>query len=114
MAFGTCWLTPLMSQVTLAQIKTMGTARALREILGKPVERADLSIRAGLAGRAYSKHLNISARAPILIMHRASYGSVGECLEVATAGLDAEAYELVLSSLHAGQSDKSFHSLTDG
>lgn len=106
------WLTPEAQRVTKAQAERHSTYDILQDLLGFAMTRADMAIRARIAGTAAGKLLAVPARTPLLLLVRTSYEAGGMPCEITKFLVNSEAYEFTLSTrgtLPAGTSLKAFH-----
>lgn len=92
------WLTPAASRVTWTEVEVHSTYAILQKLLGYRITRADMSIRAGIAGRTVAKLLAIPARASVLLLTRVSFDTVATPREVTHFTVNSEAYEFTLSA----------------
>jgi len=76
--------------------------------VGIHVASSQVSIRAEAAGAAVGKLLGLSARAPVLLLHRKAIGSDGRIKEVGRVWFCSDAYELVCATASPGPADNLF------
>lgn len=92
------WLTPEASSVSWGEVETHSTYAILQRLLGFRIARADMSIRARVAGNALAKILKIPARASVLLLARTSFDAAGVPRELTHFTVNSEAYEFTLSA----------------
>ena len=74
------------------------TYAILQKLLGFRIARADMAIRARVAGKALGKTLAIPASAAVLLLVRTSFDAAGVPREVTYFTVSPEAYEFTLSA----------------
>jgi GntR family transcriptional regulator len=92
------WLTPEASGVSWSEVETHPTYAILQKLLGFRIARADMAIRARIAGKALGKTLAIPAGAAVLLLVRTSFDIAGVPREVTHFTVSPEAYEFTLSA----------------
>jgi GntR family transcriptional regulator len=92
------WLTPEASRITWAEVETHSTYAILQKLLGLRIERADMAMRARVAGTAIARLLAVPARASVLLLVRTSFDMAGVPREVTHFTVNSEAYEFTLSA----------------
>jgi GntR family transcriptional regulator len=92
------WLTPEASRVTWAEVEVHSTYAILQKLLGYRITRADMAIRAGVAGKSLGRLLEIPARASVLVLARVSFDTAGKPREATNFTVNSEAYEFTLSA----------------
>jgi GntR family transcriptional regulator len=97
-ALAEAWLTPQASSVSWDEVETHSTYAILQGLLGFRIARADMAIRAHMAGKALGRVLAVPARAPVLLLVRVSFDADGVPREVTHFTVNSEAYEFTLSA----------------
>ncbi len=92
------WLTSAAQRVTRAQAERHATYEILQDVLGFAMSRADMAIRAQIAGAAIGKLLGIPPRSALLLLVRTSYDTEGTPREVTHFLVNSEAYEFTFSA----------------
>lgn len=92
------YLVPELAAASWSDVESTPTYALLEQYLGRPVARADMSIRAQEADRALAHALRIKSGAALLVMTRTSYWADGVCCDCSTFYVRPERYEFVLSS----------------
>lgn len=97
-ALGISYLDQSVASLSAALIEKKPSYKAIEEMTGLPVARADISITAQLANEKHAQLLNITTGMPLLVMKRTSYLSDGKCCDYSIFYIRPEQYEFVLSS----------------
>lgn len=90
-------LPPEASGLTWEQVNRNPIYVLLENILHMPVTKAEVRIRARSAGASVGQLLGLSAKAPLLVMDRESFGSDGSLRERTSFYIRPENYEFSLS-----------------
>ena len=90
-------LHPSAQRVSRAQAEINPSYRILEDLLGYPIARADLAIRAHRVGRGPARLLGIRSAMPVLILDRTTFAPSGEALEHTVFYLRSDAYEFGLT-----------------
>ena len=91
-----CWLPPGAERFTTADAEA-NTIYALLRLLKLDVNRADLTIGGGAAGRRLGRLLRCAASAPLLVLERVSYGSGDAPRELTEFFVRSDGYRFTLS-----------------
>ncbi len=92
------WLTPEASGVSWSEVEAHPTYAILQKLLGFRIARADMTIRARIAGKTLGKTLAIPASAAALLLVRTSFDTAGVPREVTYFTVSPDAYEFTLSA----------------
>lgn len=106
-------LPPEASGLTWEQVNRNPIYVLLENVLNMPVTKAEVRIRARSAGASVGHLLGLSAKAPLLVMERESFGSDGSLRERTSFYIRPESYEFSLSvqgPLPVGSSIKNVNS----
>jgi DNA-binding GntR family transcriptional regulator len=91
------YLPPEASGLTWEQVNRNPIYVLLERLLGMPVAKAEIRIRARTAGASVGQVLGLTSRAALLVMERESFGSNGTLREHTTFYIRPENYEFTLS-----------------
>jgi DNA-binding GntR family transcriptional regulator len=91
------YLPPEASGLTWEQVNRNPIYVLLESLLGMPVAKAEIRIRARTAGTSVGQVLGLPSRAALLVMERESFGSNGKLREHTTFYIRPENYEFTLS-----------------
>jgi GntR family transcriptional regulator len=97
-ALGKSYLPPEVAAISVKSIEGKPSYKAIEEVTGLQVARADIAITAQLADEQHAKLLEIDIGMPLLVMKRLSYLSDGVCCDHSVFHIRPEHYEFVLSS----------------
>jgi GntR family transcriptional regulator len=92
------WLNPEATNVSWDDVETHSTYAILQELLGIRIARAEMAIRARIAGKRLGRILAIPANASVLLLVRISFDTTGTPREVTHFTVNSEAYEFTLSA----------------
>jgi GntR family transcriptional regulator len=93
-ALAQAWLVPEVGALARATAKLMSTEDMMRQV-GIVIASSEVTMRAEAAGAVVGRALNISARAPVLVLRRKTVGSDGAVKEVGRVWFCSGAYEFV-------------------
>jgi GntR family transcriptional regulator len=95
-ALAQAWLVPEVGTLARATAKLMSTEDMMRQV-GIVIASSDVTMRAEAAGAIAGRALNISPRAPVLVLRRKTLGGDGAVKEVGRVWFCSDAYEFVCS-----------------
>jgi GntR family transcriptional regulator len=98
------WLPPAVAHLTEVDVAGQSTARLIETLHGLKIGRSEVAIRAAAAGRVVARHLDISERAPVLVLRRRRFLTDGRVADVSRIYMDAESYEFTVDDLLAFES----------
>jgi GntR family transcriptional regulator len=101
------WLVPEVAKLPRAKAELISTEDMMREA-GIRVVSSQVSIRAEAAGAAVGRLLKISARAPVMVLHRTACGPDHRVKETGRISLRSDAYELACTAQSLGPADTLF------
>jgi GntR family transcriptional regulator len=93
-ALAQAWLVPEVGTLARATAKLMSTEDMMRQV-GIVIASSEVTMRAEAAGAVVGRALNISARAPVLVLRRRTLGSDGAVKEAGRVWFCSDAYEFV-------------------
>ena len=93
-ALAQVWLVAEVATLARATAKLMSTEDMMRQV-GIVVAASEVTMRAEAAGAVVGRALKISARAPVLVLRRRSFGDDGAGKEVGRVWFCSDAYEFV-------------------
>jgi GntR family transcriptional regulator len=96
-AFAQAWLVPEVGALSRTTAKLMSTEDMMHQV-GIMIATSQITMRAALPGAAVSRMLEISPRAPVLILRRKTVGDDGLVKEVGTVWFCSDGYEFVCST----------------
>jgi len=96
-ALAQAWLAPEVGTLARATAKFMSTEDMMRQV-GIVIASSEVTMRAEAAGAVVGRVLNISARAPVLVLRRRSLGGDGTVKEAGRVWFCSHAYEFVCST----------------
>lgn len=101
------WLAPVVASIPRAKAELISTEDMMHEA-GIPVATSQVSIRAVSGGVGIGKLLRVSARTPILVVQRTSFGRDGGANEFGSIYFCSDSYEIVLSTHHSNRAGSLF------
>lgn len=104
-AFAEDWLAPAVASISRAKASLISTEDMMRQV-GIVVVRSDTSIRAKAAGATIARHLQISPRAPLLMLRRRAIGQDDLVKEIGRLCFCSEHYEFFFSTSDADASGR--------
>jgi GntR family transcriptional regulator len=102
-ALAQAWLVPEVAALPRAKAALISTEDMMRAA-GVQISSSQVSIRAEAAGATAGKLLGISARAPMLLLRRRTFGTDGLIKETDHVWFRSDAYELVCTTGTSGSS----------
>jgi GntR family transcriptional regulator len=96
-ALAQAWLIPEVGTLARATAKLMSTEDMMRRV-GIVIASSEVTMRAETAGTAVGRALNISPRAPVLVLRRWARGDDGAVKEAGRVWFCSDAYEFVCST----------------
>jgi GntR family transcriptional regulator len=96
-ALARAWLVPEVGTLARATAKILSTEDMMRQV-GIVIAASEVTMRAEAAGAAVGRALNISPRAPVLVLRRKSRGDDGAVKEAGRVWFCSDAYEFVCST----------------
>jgi GntR family transcriptional regulator len=93
-ALAQAWLVPEVAVLARATAKLMSTEDMMRQV-GIVIASSEVTMRAEAAGAAVGRALNISARAPVLVLRRRTLGDDGGLKEAGHVWFCSDTYEFV-------------------
>jgi GntR family transcriptional regulator len=96
-ALAQAWLVPEVGTLALTTAKLMSTEDMMRQV-GIVIASSEVTMRAEAAGAVVGRALNISPRAPVLILRRRTLGGDGAVKEAGRVWFCSDAYEFVCST----------------
>ena len=96
-ALAQAWLVAEVSTLTRATAKLMSTEDMMRQV-GIAITSSEVTMGAEAAGAVVGRALNISPRAPVLVLHRRTFGDDGKTKEAGRVWFCSDAYEVVCST----------------
>jgi GntR family transcriptional regulator len=91
------WLVPEVGTLARATAELMSTEDMMRQV-GIVIASSEVAMRAEAAGAAVGRALNISPRAPVLLLRRRTRGDDGAVKEAGRVWFCSDAYEFVCSA----------------
>jgi len=91
------WLVPEVGALPRTTAKLMSTEDMMRQV-GIVIASSQVSMRAEAAGAVVGRALEISPRAPVLVLRRTTLGNDGVVKEVGSVWFCSDAYEFVCST----------------
>jgi GntR family transcriptional regulator len=91
------WLVPEVGALPRTTAKLMSTEDMMRQV-GIVIASSQVSMRAEAAGAVVGRALQISPRAPVLVLRRRTLGNDGVVKEVGSVWFCSDAYEFVCST----------------
>ena len=101
------WLAPVVAGIPRTKAELISTEDMMLEA-GIPVATSQVSIRAESVGVGIGKLLHVSARTPVLVMRRTSFGRDGAANEFGSIYFRSDSYEIVLSTHHSNRAGSLF------
>jgi GntR family transcriptional regulator len=101
------WLAPVVAGISRTKAELISTEDMMHEA-GIPVATSQVSIRAEAVGTGIGKLLRVSARTPVLVLQRTSFGRDGAANEFGLIYFRSDSYEIVLSTRHANRAGSLF------
>ena len=96
-ALAQAWLAPEVGTLARATAKLMSTEDMMRQV-GIVIASSEVTMRAEAAGAVVGRALQISPRAPVLVLRRRTLGDDGAVKEVGRVWFCSDAYEFVCST----------------
>ena len=96
-ALAQAWLVPEVGVLARTTAKLMSTEDMMHQV-GIVIASSQVTMRAGLAGGMVARALEISPRAPVLILRRKTMGDDGRVKEVGSVWFCSDGYEFVCST----------------
>ena len=96
-ALAQAWLVAEVGALSSTTAKLMSTEDMMRQV-GIVIASSQVTMRAALPGAAVARVLDISPRAPVLILHRRTVGDDGAIKEVGNAWFCSDGYEFVCAT----------------
>ena len=96
-AFAQAWLVPEVGKLARATAKLMSTEDMMRQV-GIAIVSSEVTMRAEAAGALVGRALNISPRAPVLVLRRRTLGDDGTVKETGRVWFCSDAYEFVCTT----------------
>ena len=96
-ALAQAWLAPEVGTLACATAKLMSTEDMMRQV-GLVIASSEVTMRAETAGSIVGRALNISPRAPVLVLRRRTLGDDGAVKEVGQVWFCSDTYEFVCST----------------
>jgi GntR family transcriptional regulator len=96
-ALAKAWLVPEVGALSRATARLMSTEDLMRRV-GIAIASSKVTMRAEAAGAVVGRVLNISSRAPVLVLRRTTLGDDGKVKEVGRVWFCSDAYEFVCST----------------
>jgi len=96
-ALAQAWLVPEVGTLARTTAKLMSTEDMMRQV-GIVIASSEVTMRAEAAGAVVGGALNISPRAPVLILRRRTLGGDGAVKEAGSVWFCSDAYEFVCST----------------
>lgn len=106
-AFGQTWLAPEVAAVPRVKAELLSTEDLMGEV-GIRIASSQVAIRAEAAGARIGGRLRVSARAPVLALHRTSAGADGAIKEINRIWFRSDSYELICSTQGVGSGQSVF------
>lgn len=106
-AFAQAWLVPEVAALPRLKADLISTEDMMREA-GIRIVSSEVAIRADSAGAALGRLLRISARTPVLVLHRKAFGQDGAVKEVGRISICSDGYEFVCSTQSFSPMEKLF------
>jgi GntR family transcriptional regulator len=91
------WLVPAVAQLARAKAELISTEDMMRAV-GIIIASTQVAIRAEAAGARVGRLLKISARAPVLELHRQAFGADGAAKEIGRVWFCSDSYQFVCST----------------
>jgi GntR family transcriptional regulator len=96
-ALAQAWLVPEVGALARATAELMSTEAMMRQV-GIAVTASEVTMRAEAAGTAVGRALDISPRAPVLVLRRKAFGHDGAVKETGRMWFCSDAYEFACST----------------
>lgn len=93
-ALAQAWLVPEVGTLASATAKLLSTEDMMRQV-GIVIASSEVTMRAETAGAVVGRALNISTRAPVLVLRRRTVGDDGAVKEAGRVWFCSDAYEFV-------------------
>lgn len=106
--FAQDWLAPEVAALSRAKASLISTEDMMLEV-GIRIAHAQIAIRAEPAGALAGRFLNVTARAPVLVLRRRAFGVDGATKEVGRISFRSDSYELVCSTQDLGEAEGLFN-----
>jgi GntR family transcriptional regulator len=91
------WLVPAVARLPRAKAELISTEDMMRAV-GITIASTQVAIRAEAAGASVGRLLKISARAPVLGLHRKAFGADGAAKEIGRVWFCSDSYQFVCST----------------
>jgi GntR family transcriptional regulator len=101
------WLVPAVAQLPRAKAELISTEDMMRAV-GIIIASTQVAIRAEAAGARVGRLLKISARAPVLELHRKAFGADGAAKEIGRVWFCSDSYQFVCSTGTVGSEGSLF------
>jgi GntR family transcriptional regulator len=96
-SFGQTWLVPEVAVLPRVKAEFLSTEDLMREA-GVRIAASQVAIRAEPAGAKVARSLKVSARAPLLVLQRQTFGHDGRIKEINRIWFRSDSYELICST----------------
>jgi GntR family transcriptional regulator len=106
-ALAQAWLVPEVGKLASATAKLLSTEDMMRQV-GIVIACSEVTMRAETAGAVIGRALNISPRAPVLVLRRRTLGHDGAIKEVGRVWFCSDHYEFLCSTEKAGSTERLF------
>lgn len=101
-AFIATWLDPAAAAVPRAKAELISTEDMMHAV-GIRITSTEVAIRAEAAGKRVGRHLQLSSRAPMLLLHRTARDVDGVAREIGQVWVRSDRYQFVCSTHLAGE-----------
>jgi GntR family transcriptional regulator len=101
-AFTANWLDPAVAALSRAKAELISTEDMMHAV-GIRIASTEVAIRAEAAGQRIGRHLQLSSRAPMLLLHRTARDGDGVAHEIAQVWVRSDRYQFVCSTHLAGE-----------
>jgi len=101
------WLVPAVASLQRATAELISTEDMMRGV-GIHIASTQVAIRAEAAGAQVGRLLQLSSRAPVLVLSRSAFGADGVAREVGCVWFCSDSYQFVCSTRNVGSTEALF------